>query len=477
MRLPLIGLLILLSANLTAQTTEFNPNQKFHPDSLIRWTKTSLNEISKKHPGFYRYTSREKFSFLIDSTTQTIQDSLSTLEYYRKLKPLFARIGCLHTGILLPKAYNRSLEDSSMVIPLEVFIDEEKKVFVTKNYSANPDIPLSGEIISINGKSIQSILHTLIDAIPADGYNQTEKILLLNHRFAFWYQSMIQIGEDFNVDIRSNGQSKQYATKGVSSQVFPSAEAIESRDKKALAFEIVGNTGMLTIHSFAKTAIKKSGQHYAQFLKTTFKTLKDRKIKNLVVNLRYNSGGTDGNAALLAAYFFNQPFRYWDRIEITAAIAQEIKGIYRFFYGKPEKKDTCYLWKKNWVTHEFDYYQPQKPAKNNYQGNTYLLANGLCMSSCSDVIAILSHNKKALVIGQETGGGYQGNTSGMIPKAKIATGLFINIPLQKYTNAVDPHKNVGHGTIPDFPVIYSLKDWLEKKDMELEQAMRLINGN
>jgi len=41
------------------------------------------------------------------------------------------------------------------------------------------------------------------------------------------------------------------------------------------------------------------------------------------------------------------------------------------------------------------------------------------MSSCADVVAILSYNKKALFIGDETGGGYQGNNSGMTPETKV----------------------------------------------------------
>ena len=72
------------------------------------------------------------------------------------------------------------------------------------------------------------------------------------------------------------------------------------------------------------------------------------------------------------------------------------------------------------------------------------------LSSCADVIAILAHNKKAKVVGQESGGGYQGNTSGIMPKTKIPTGLELTVPLLKYTNAVDPMVNIGRGTIPDY---------------------------
>jgi hypothetical protein len=96
------------------------------------------------------------------------------------------------------------------------------------------------------------------------------------------------------------------------------------------------------------------------------------------------------------------------------------------------------------------------------------------MSSCSDFTAILAHNKKALVIGQESGGGYQGNTSGMIPTTSIPTRLSISVPLQKYTNAVDPNVNFGRGTIPNYTLYPSVEDWMNKKDVEMEFVLKFI---
>lgn len=145
------------------------------------------------------------------------------------------------------------------------------------------------------------------------------------------------------------------------------------------------------------------------------------------------------------------------------------------FYKKPEENNGLYLWKKSWITKEFDYYEPQSPSKMNFKVNTYLLTNGLCLSSCADFTAVLSYNQKALLIGQETGGGYQGNTSGMLSKATIPTGLIITIPLQKYTNAVDLNKNFGRGTIPDHKITTTFENWINKRDVELDYTIELIN--
>lgn len=476
MRFLLLGVFIFLTSVLTAQDQPFNPKKKFHPDSLQRWTKSIMSGISEKHPGFYRYTPKARFDHLIDSTVLTIQDSLTELEYYRKLKPLFAQIGCLHTGITLSKEYEAYLNNSSTLIPIEIFIDERKRVLITKTYDKDQSIQIGCEVVSINSRPISDILNILLNAIPADGFNQTEKILLLNHRFSFWYQSIMEVAQAFEIQVKMNEVTKTYTLRGVTKDVFPTLESLESNFKKPLEFEVTNGIGILKVHSFAKSTHKKYDQDFKHFIKATFEQIQREGIQNLIVDLRYNTGGTDGNAVYLARHFFDSPFRYWDRIEVTEAIAKEIKGLNRLFYKKPKQVNDSYHWKKIWMTTEFDYYEPQKPAKRNFIGKTYLLTNGLCMSSCSDFVAVLAHNRKALVVGQETGGGFQGNTSGMMPTAKIPTGLMVTIPLMKYTNAVDPSRNWGHGTTPDYELPLTFTNWVEKKDVELEFVLNLIQG-
>jgi Peptidase family S41 len=456
------------------QTSKF-AYQKFSADTVKSTIDEMTKELSVKHPGFYRYNSKDDFTKYIDSIKSTIKDSLTELESFLKLKPIITKIHCLHSGISLPKEYKDYLNQQPNLFPFQVYFNDNK-AYVVKNYSATTSILAGDEILSINGQSIDKITAQLLSLIPSDGYNLTMKYRTLYLQFPSWYRS-IDLTENFTTVIKQNNIEKTYQIKGAKfNDIVQDGFLREPTRTKQLEFKIENNIGFLTIHSFAQTDIKKVKQDFKAFIDQTFTEIKTNKIQNLVVDLRDNTGGSDPYAAYLTSYFFDKPFRYWDRIEVTDAIAKEIKGIaLKLYYRKPIQKDNVWLWQKAKHVHDFDFYEEQQPAQNNFSGKTYVLINGFCMSSCADVAAILSYNKKATFIGQETGGGYQGNTSGMIPDSKVQPFDFtLTVPLQKYFNSVDTLKNIGRGTMPDYAVNMTIIDILKGGDKELQTTIDLI---
>ncbi len=454
--------------------TDFS-NQKFSADTVKHTISALTKELSIKHPGFYRYNSVDNFNKYIDSVKSTITDSLTELEVYRKLKPVISKIGCLHTGISLPKEYKSYLDSQSNLLPFKLYFTSDK-IYIVKNYSSVKTISPGDDLISINGQSMTQIIDRLFAMIPSDGYNLTMKYRALNLQFPIWYRT-IDLTEDFSVVINQNNVQQTYQIKGEKfSDISADGFLKEPIIAKQLEFKLDTDFAVLTIHSFAKTIIKKTDQDFKSFIDKVFLELTARNIKYLIVDLRDNTGGSDPFAVYFTSYFFDKPFRFWDRIEVTEAIAKEIKGpAIRLFYYKPVQKDSVWLWQKGKHVDDFDFYEVQQPAKNNFKGKTYILINGFCMSSCADVAAILSYNKKAIFIGQETGGCYQGNNSGMIPETRVEPFQFtLTVPLQKFYNYVDKSKNIGRGTMPDYQTNMTLDNILKGKDTEMAFAVDLI---
>ena len=286
---------------------------------------------------------------------------------------------------------------------------------------------------------------------------------------------MVEQADRFAVTIVRNGQPEQLTIPAiVKKDMAYNGFLTELTHPKQLEFNIENGIGVLSIHSFAKTDVKKGKQRFKKYIRSCFSELKEKNIEHLVLDLRYNTGGTDANAAYLSKYFFDKPYRYWDRIEVTEAVAKEIKGIYRLFFKKPVLKDSMWLWQRSWVTKEFNFCRQQKPARNHFTGKTYVLINGFCMSACTELTGVLSYNKKAIFIGEETGGCHQGDNSGMMPETGTLGGFTMTVPLMKYVTAVDPALNVGKGTLPDHVVLPSVQDLVNNKDVVMEYVMQLI---
>jgi hypothetical protein len=459
------------------QTPKFT-SLKFSPDTVTHTIDEIVKELSLKHPGFYRYNSKSDFNKYIDSVKVTIKDSLTELESFLKIKPIISKVHCLHTDISLSKTIKDSLHQRPAFFPFQLYFANDK-AYVVKNYSGDKSIIPGDELLSINGRNIESILNQLLPFIPSDGYNLTMKYRALYYQFPSWY-NYIDGTENFIAVIKQNNVETTHQIKGAKfNDIAEDGFLKEPVLPKQLEFKIEDSIGVLTIHSFAKTDIKRSKQDFREFIDKAFIQLKEKDIQHLVVDLRDNTGGSDPYAAYFTSYFFDKPFRYWDRIEVTESIAKEIKGVMlKTFYKKPVQRDSIWLWQKARHVRDFDFYEEQKPAKNNYKGNVYVLINGFCMSSCADVAAILSSNKKAIFVGEETGGGYQGNTSGMMPETKVLPFNFtVTVPLQKYHNAVDTSKNIGRGTMPDYPTNMTIDDVLNGKDESLTFAFDLIRNN
>jgi hypothetical protein len=119
-----------------------------------------------------------------------------------------------------------------------------------------------------------------------------------------------------------------------------------------------------------------------------------------------------------------------------------------------------------------------KQNKNIYKGDLYVLVNGNSFSVTTEFSARVHADRRAVFIGQETGGGYRTNSSGMftivqLPNSKIDLG----VPMFGFQMANVPAEiQHGQGIVPNYIVVPTIEDILNKRDRVMEYTLQLITS-
>jgi C-terminal processing protease CtpA/Prc len=223
------------------------------------------------------------------------------------------------------------------------------------------------------------------------------------------------------------------------------------------------------------------GDDFPKSLDHVFKTLQDKKTKALIIDLRANGGGHDQYGALLISYLRDAPFAYFDHIDVKTVDPSFIAdtnltrdALDKLRAGTEHERSGGFR-----ITPAYHSgLSLQSPQKNSFMGPVYVLTDGNTFSTAADVCAVLRHLKRAVFMGEETGGAYFGNNSGLEAILKLPnSGVKVTVPLFGYWNAVTEKKNTRRGTQVDYVEPTTVQSLIDGRDDELSRALDLISSD
>jgi C-terminal processing protease CtpA/Prc len=173
------------------------------------------------------------------------------------------------------------------------------------------------------------------------------------------------------------------------------------------------------------------------FFERVFMEGHDRRVAKLILDVRDNGGGEDELGRVLFSYFADQPFRYYRDLIVN-------KLSFGFFKYVPNL-------------------EPLPPNVDE------MVRSGAC-----EFLSMLHNRGGASFIGEETAGGYYGNTSGAVASVVLPnTRLILPVQLVGYYMAIEGAAQGAHGIRPDYQVDYSIDDVLHGRDRAMETVLRL----
>ncbi len=405
--------------------------------------------LKKIHAGLYRYQQKQTLDRIFDSCQSSIKDSLTLADFYVLTRFAVSAIKDGHTNCRLPEAAMKGYFDSVKVFPAMVlFIHSKSYILCCKQNDSLSE----SELISIDGHDMETVIDRLFKYIPSDGNIESRKNWEMPEQFHLLYGSRYGFRDHFTVryktrqgEIRSAVLSAEHIRDIICAEPF-------SRPTRYLELSLPSNgIALLTIKSFFDEFLRSAGENFASFLDSAFQVVKGKNISKLVIDIRSNQGGNDGNGWLLYSYLTAKPFMYYASKE----------NVNEKFSPADHSELTIH-----------------QPQINNYPGKVFIMENGRSFSGSAEFASIVKTNHRGIFIGEECGGAYGGNTSGsenmvVLPYSQIA----VRIPLVKYTMAVSPITPGDRGVIPDFIFYQSITDFAEHKDAQLTYGLTVADKN
>jgi C-terminal processing protease CtpA/Prc len=278
----------------------------------------------------------------------------------------------------------------------------------------------------------------------------------------------------------SKGQKKIALLAGVTAEATKKLrEPADAGTQKSLRYEAlsVPRAARLTIETFALPP-DKGEPDFAHFMAATFQQIRKESIEDLVIDLRGNDGG-DNLGIPLFSYLTDSPFLFSDSAE---AASQTFPSFHKYshldtYFSKEFEQHLVSAGNGRFKVEGNDDLAPliQQPQKDAYAGRLWVLIDGEVFSATAQFCSLVRGHHRGVFVGEETGGGYHGNSSGEEAAITLpASQLRILVPLVRYEMAASDPARVRRGIIPDYPFQMTIRQLMDKKDAELEYVMNLI---
>lgn len=478
----------------------FSQNEKY-PAEKLKQDLTIFKEIREKaNSGVYKYRTKKQIDSIYSWAFSQIKQPSSLLDFYKVILKITDFEGSLHNDTTLPDDFQEKISSGNVFFPFPVKLIENKLVV---NFT-NDEIPLGSQIHSINGIKSNEILKNFYKYYTTDGYNLSGKSIGIGSSFAKYFEMEYGSQKQFSVEysLPNKLQKLKKTIDAVSDKIrkenfkkrysLPIDSLQYGKIKGKYSFKIISpNTVLFTINTFAIGRNAKDKEHlvYKKYLDSCFQSLSgNSQIKNLIVDVRNNGGGTDPNDILTFSYLTQKPYR---ENSLAFVNFQEIPFPEYLVYEEtePQKQQEERKDFEDELKEEFTklengkYYQNEKfnellyPNKNSFKGQIYLLISPRIASAGSLFASLVAGNTNAIVIGEETMGGYFGHNGHTpieyeLPNTKIKTQFsIVNLEqdVPKKANQI-----FGRGIIPDHEVAQTLEDFFQNKDTQFEYTLKLI---
>ncbi len=473
----LIFLCFSLSINLHAQTERLLSVKQMKKDF------DEMLEVVEAHPDPFTHISEKEFMKKFNENKNSLNQPLSTLDYYKKVASMIALIRDGHSSVRMPMGWMEKQRKENGVFPLTFHLSTKDELFVLKNYN-DSDIPMGAQITKINDMSIPDFLNAI------DPYMSYELKLfrntIIDDNIEFYLY--LVFGQSKNTRLEYTTGKTETVTinnmplkdwKRVYKDGREEREAAMEKGEPYAYEKISEGTGILKIYSFSVPDL----DDYERFLWKTFKSIQKDSIHSLIIDVRGNYGGWPRVASELFHYITDKPFK------TVAARSLKVSKAYREYYYEryPQLRHGNYTFRSQlhqidldavmrdqigtYKTKTTEQNELPKTRKFEFKGDLYLLTNRDSYSAASSFASTFQCYQLGTIIGAETGGTKIFRASAMHKKL-TRSAIWVSMSTTKVLCAC--FNEEFKGVTPTLEYIPSINEMVSDMDTHLLFTQRII---
>ena len=412
-----------------------SPAEKFTKIYAAKDYISDLDEMSKKllevHPNALKFISKEDFLALIERKKKLITNKTTFGNFIWHCSEIMASINCSHSDLGGFRQESLMLQ-KPFVFPVQTrFVNNQ--LFIVDVMSNANKVNLKDKIIEINNIPVTKIIEDIYKHIQSQGFVKTSK----RHFFNIWSTEIIPyaLGFPTSYQIKIKGKESLITLNKATAYKAPFEEPDIKKHKSDLNLEFKNDnkTAILTISSFNYYPWNNLTV-FKDFIDKSFNEIHQKKIKNLIIDVRFNSGGSPESSIYLLSYLINNPFTYF---------TNELNAL-------------------------------EKYSKNIYKGKLYFLIDGNGKSTTGHFMAIAKEHNLGPIFGEELGSNHLCTAGQTILRLKNTKLLYYvaNTSSRLYNYNFADEK----GVLPNFYVNQNIDDYFNKTDTVKEYLLNFINN-
>ncbi|KEO91470.1 hypothetical protein EH31_02040 [Erythrobacter longus] len=393
--------------------------------------------IKAEHPRPFRVITETDFDALIEREVAQLTENSTRADFLWAMSHVIASIGCGHSALPFFNQQNQEISITQR-FPAKVRF-HAGRLYVTDPMTNSDSLSKGQEIVAINGISVPQLRETIFARITADVHLPTAKDLATNVYATAYLTYALEFPERYAVTLR--GQAKPLTLKPLNE--FASDPVLSPLDpcQEELCYERdeTRNIGIATLNRLDYYGGERADRFVAWWAEV-MEDLTTNDRSGLLIDMRGVLGGSGNAGSYILRHLTDQPFK--------------------FYSANSDKRGRESL------------FLTQEPIGQGYNGEVYILIDGMTYSAAPHLFAIAQSNGIATLIGAPAGGGKSTNDGKL---RFTSTNEDVEYFVARMIFEVEaPELGIDEGVEPDITLTYSLTDTLDRTDSMRDRAVDLL---